>query len=138
MNSGCYGTDISKILLSIKVIDEKGEEKEIPNKDINFCYRGSAIPKNYIILSAILKGSNSPKNSIEKKQKELIQRKKILNQARLKQGVVRLKMIVLKRHGNLLKNLDVKNFLLEMQKFQKNIVIFLLTMERQKLLISKR
>ena len=27
MNSGCYGTDISQILKSIKVIDEKGLEK---------------------------------------------------------------------------------------------------------------
>ena len=86
MNSGCYGTDISKILLSIKVLDEKGEEKEIPNKDINFCYRGSAIPKNYIILSAILKGSNSPKNSIEKKQRELIHRKKDSQPSQVKTG----------------------------------------------------
>ena len=28
MNSGCYGSDISKILSSIKIIDEKGKEKK--------------------------------------------------------------------------------------------------------------
>ena len=76
MNSGCYGSDISKILLSIKVIDEKGQEKEIKNEEIEFYYRGTDLPKNYIILSAILKGAIFSKNLISKKQDELIQKKK--------------------------------------------------------------
>ena len=76
MNSGCYGSDISKILLSIKVIDDKGNEKEIKNNEIKFYYRGTDLPKNYIILSAILKGTVSSKQLIEKKQEELIKRKK--------------------------------------------------------------
>jgi len=76
MNSGCYGSDISKILLSIKVIDEKGNEKEIKNDEIKFYYRGTDLPKNYIILSAILKGTVSSKKLIAKKQEELIKKKK--------------------------------------------------------------
>ena len=76
MNSGCYGSDISEILLSIKIIDEQGNEKEIKHDEIKFYYRGSNLPKNYIILSAILKGNISSKPLIAKKQKELIQRKK--------------------------------------------------------------
>ncbi len=76
MNSGCYGTDISEILVSIKVIDEKGLEKEIDNNQIEFFYRGTNLPKNYIIISAKLKGIISSKKLIEKKQKELIQKKK--------------------------------------------------------------
>jgi len=110
MNSGCYGTDISKILLSIKVIDEKGEEKEIPNKDINFCYRGSAIPKNYIILSAILKGSNSPKNSIEKKQRELIQRKKDSQPSQVKTGGSTFKNDSTKKAWQLIKESGCEKF----------------------------
>ena len=76
MNSGCYGSDISEILLSIKIMDEQGNEKEIKHDEIKFYYRGSNLPKNYIILSAILKGTISSKPLIAKKQKELIQRKK--------------------------------------------------------------
>ena len=34
MNSVCYGADISKILLSIKVIDDKGKEKEMTTEQI--------------------------------------------------------------------------------------------------------
>ena len=36
MNSGCYDYDISKVLISVKVIDiQKCIEKEIKREDIN-------------------------------------------------------------------------------------------------------
>lgn len=76
MNSGCYGTDISNILLSIKVINLNGEEKEIMSDKIKFHYRGTDIARDYIIVSAKLKGELSSKELIEKKQKELIEKKK--------------------------------------------------------------
>ena len=76
MNSGCYGSEISQILLSIQVIDNKGRQKEIKNDEIKFFYRGTNLPKNYIILSAKFKGIVSYKELIEKKQNELIQKKK--------------------------------------------------------------
>ena len=76
MNSGCYGSDISKILVSIKVIDNNGKEKEIKNDQIKFYYRGSNLSKNFIILSAILKGNISSKKIIEKRQNEYIEKKK--------------------------------------------------------------
>ena len=48
---------------------------------LNF-YRGTNLPKNYIILSAVLKGTISKKQLIEKKQEELIERKNNLNQVK--------------------------------------------------------
>ena len=40
MNSGCYHNDISKVLVSIKVIDNYDcKEKEIKREKINFIYR---------------------------------------------------------------------------------------------------
>ena len=86
MNSGCYGSDISEILSSIKIIDEKGKEKEIKNDEIKFFYRGTNIPKNYIILSAVLKGIISSKQLIERKQEELIERKKKSQPSQIKTG----------------------------------------------------
>ena len=86
MNSGCYGTDISQILKSIKVIDEKGLEKEIVKDEIEFFYRGSNLPKNYIIISAILRGITCSKDQIEKKQKELIRKKKLSQPNQIKTG----------------------------------------------------
>ena len=86
MNSGCYGSDISKILISIKIIDEKGQEKEIKKDAIKFFYRGTDIPKNYIILSAILKGIVSSKQLIEEKQEKLIEKKKESQPSQIKTG----------------------------------------------------
>ena len=86
MNSGCYDSDISKILLSIKVVDDKGYEKQIKRNKIKFFYRGSDLPKNYIILSVTLKGVISSKKIIEKKQEKLIQRKKKSQPSQIKTG----------------------------------------------------
>ena len=76
MNSGCYGSDMSKILLSVKIMDKNGDEKEIKNNNIKFLYRDTNLPKDYIITSAKLQGKKLPKDLIEKKQKELIEKKK--------------------------------------------------------------
>ena len=86
MNSGCYGSDISKILLSIKVLDKVGHEKEIKSDEIKFCYRGSDLPNNFIILSAKLKGMISSRKIIEKKQNDLINKKKETQPSQVKTG----------------------------------------------------
>ena len=61
MNSGCYGSDMSQILESIQIVDHNGKEKVIRKDEIKFFYRSTNIPENYIILSAILKGTISTK-----------------------------------------------------------------------------
>ena len=86
MNSGCYGSEISSILQSIKIIDEEGNEKKINNDEIQFYYRGTNLPKNQIIFSAILKGVISSKKLIAKKQDELIQKKKNSQPSQIKTG----------------------------------------------------
>ena len=76
MNCGCYGHEISENLISIMTINSAGNKKEILKKDINFFYRGSDLDKNLIILSAKFKGKAGNKNSITKKQLELLGNKK--------------------------------------------------------------
>ncbi len=86
MNSGCYGSEISEILMSIKVIDQNGIEKEIKRDEIKFFYRETDLSNNYIILSAVLKGISSSKKEIERKQEELIQKKKDSQPSKIKTG----------------------------------------------------
>ena len=69
MNSGCYGHDISKILLSVQAMDLNGNIKVIPSSKIKFHYRGSDLDNDLIFISATLKGSIINKNEIEKKMK---------------------------------------------------------------------
>jgi UDP-N-acetylmuramate dehydrogenase len=85
MNSGCYDSDISKFIISIKVLDKKKMiESEIKKEDIKFFYRGTDLSNDFIILSAKLKCSSGDKNEIEKVQNELIQRKKISQPSQIK------------------------------------------------------
>ena len=78
MNSGCYNNDISKVLVSVNTLDFKNcQEKEIKRNEIEFFYRGTNLPKELIITSVKLKGQLKSKDDIEKKQNELIERKKI-------------------------------------------------------------
>ena len=85
MNSGCYDNDISKVLLSIKAIHKNGlSEIEIKKEDIKFLYRGNNLPDDLIIISAKLKGTINKKNIIEKKQSDLISRKKTSQPSQIK------------------------------------------------------
>ena len=85
MNSGCYDNDISKVLLSIKAIHKNGlSEIEIKKEDIKFLYRGNNLPDDLIIISEKLKGSKKKKNIIEKKQSDLISRKKTSQPSQIK------------------------------------------------------
>ena len=108
MNSGCYGSDISKILVSIKVVDDKGKEKEINSDEISFYYRSTNLPENYIILSAILRGSVSSKKLIAKKQEELIQKKKESQPSRIKTGGSTFKNTNEKKAWMLIKESDLE------------------------------
>ena len=76
MNSGCYGEDISKILLSVQVMDFSGKVKVIYSKDINFSYRTCNLDNNFIFISATFRGKIDNKNNIQKKIRNLIERKK--------------------------------------------------------------
>ena len=85
MNSGCYGNDISKVLVSIKAIDINDcIEKEIKREEIEFFYRGNNLSTSLIITSVILKGLPNLKETIEKKQNEMIERKKISQPSQIK------------------------------------------------------
>jgi len=85
MNSGCYDNDISKVLLSIKAINKNElSEIEIKKEDIKFLYRGNNLSDDLIFISAKLKGSINKKDTIEKKQFDLISRKKTSQPSQIK------------------------------------------------------
>ena len=85
MNSGCYESDISKVLVSLKVIDiNECKEKEIKCDNIKFFYRGSNLADKFIITSVRLKGVIKSKSLIEKKQQEMIEKKKLSQPSQIK------------------------------------------------------
>ena len=86
MNSGCYGSDISKIVLSISIIDMNGEIKIINNKDINFSYRHTSLTKNQIITNIEMKGSFLEKQKILEIMKNLKNKKDTDQPQKIKTG----------------------------------------------------
>ena len=86
MNSGCYGGDISKVVLSVTVIDMNGEIKIISNKDINFSYRHSSLTKNQIITNIEMKGSFLEKKKILEIMKNLKNKKDSEQPQKIKTG----------------------------------------------------
>ncbi len=76
MNSGCYGEDISQILLSVQVMDLEGKIRVIKSSEIDFFYRGSNLDNNLIFISATLKGKKENKSKIKSKIEKLINKKK--------------------------------------------------------------
>ncbi len=85
MNSGCYDGDISKVLVSIRVIDiDSCEESEIKSENIDFFYRKTNLPENFIITSVKLKGKAESKENILKKQKNFVEKKKLSQPSQIK------------------------------------------------------
>ena len=76
MNSGCYGYDISKVFLSLKAMNLRGELKSFNKEEIKFIYRGTNLAEDLIILSVVLQGESGKKNNIKDKQISLINKKK--------------------------------------------------------------
>ena len=76
MNSGCYGEDISKILISVQVMDLSGKLKVAHSSDIKFSYRGCNLDNSLIFISATFKGKNDSNPNIQKKIINLVERKK--------------------------------------------------------------
>lgn len=68
-NAGCFGREISDVLISAKVIDGKGEIFTAENKDFHFSYRHSDFPADWIVTEVNLhyekKNSDEVKALIE-------------------------------------------------------------------------
>ena len=84
MNSGCYEEDISKILVSLQVMDFNGNIKIIKSSNIKFNYRGSDLDENLIFISATFKGKKDNKSKIEKKMNIFKKKKDIAQPSKIK------------------------------------------------------
>jgi len=76
MNSGCYGEDISKILVSVQAMGLNGKVKVIYSSDIKFSYRRCGLDNSLIFISATFRGKKDSNLNIQKKIINLVERKK--------------------------------------------------------------
>ena len=110
MNTGCYGEDVSKILHSIKVIDNQGDTKEILANDIKFSYRSTNLTENFIITSVKLIGEFSLKKKIFEKQEAMVEKKKKSQPGQVKTCGSTFKNPKNKKAWELIKESNCENF----------------------------
>ena len=84
MNSGCYGEDISKILISVQVMDLNGKLRIIDKSNIKFSYRNCNLDENLIFISASFSGLNGKNKNIKKKITKLTIQKKNTQPSKIK------------------------------------------------------
>lgn len=71
MNAGAYGTEMSDILLSARVMDRRGKRHILTPDDLQFSYRHSAIADDMICLSVRLKGTPGRKSDIARRMRQI-------------------------------------------------------------------
>lgn len=86
MNGGCYGSDISQILVSATALDFEGNLFEIKNFDFGFFYRGNKITKKFIFVEALLKGVKSTVENVAAKISEFGEQREKAQPIRAKTG----------------------------------------------------
>ena len=86
MNSGCFNREFKDITVSVQLVDYFGKIFTIHSNKINFSYRSVDFPKDYIFLSATLKGYRENKKNIENKIKEIKNKKEIAQPSKIKTG----------------------------------------------------
>jgi len=77
MNAGAYGSEISNNLVSVKVIDLKGNQKTYMKQDIDFDYRYSSFKKDELIIEAKFQFQKGNLDIINKNQSDASSKRKL-------------------------------------------------------------
>ena len=84
MNCGCYGHEISKLVISVDTVTFNGQPKSFSKDQIKFFYRGSDFGEPVIITNVKLKGIKGEKKEIEEKQNKFLDQKKKSQPSKIK------------------------------------------------------
>ena len=75
MNAGCYGNYIGDYVRSIEGVNKSGKIIRLSEENLQFKYRCSSLPNDFIVTSAILKPKIEEKGVIEAKMKEMLSKR---------------------------------------------------------------
>ncbi len=75
MNAGCYGNYIGDYVQSIQGVDRSGKLFQVGRESLQFKYRSSSFPKNFIITSTIVKPKKEKQSFIEEKMTKMVSKR---------------------------------------------------------------
>ncbi len=71
MNAGAYGRETKDVLIWAEAVDRKGRLHRLSNEALGFVYRNSALPKDWIVLRAALRGTPGEAAPIGRRMREI-------------------------------------------------------------------
>jgi UDP-N-acetylmuramate dehydrogenase len=71
MNAGAYGGEMKDVVASARAVAPDGTIHELDNAALGFAYRGCAVPRDWIFLSARLSGLRTPHEAIARRMDEI-------------------------------------------------------------------
>ncbi|MDH5749681.1 MAG: UDP-N-acetylmuramate dehydrogenase [Rhodospirillales bacterium] len=71
MNAGCYGSEMKDVTVSAQALDRVGNIHELELKDLEFSYRHSGVPEDWIFTGARLRGKSSTPKEVDRRMIEI-------------------------------------------------------------------
>jgi len=75
-NAGSFGREIKDLIVSVTVIDRRGEIKTLHQREIGFSYRSSNLPSDLIILNACIRLTHGDEGIISREINRFLQIKR--------------------------------------------------------------
>ena len=76
MNAGCYGNYIGDYVQRVEGVNKSGKFIRMNRENLQFKYRSSRLPKNFIVTSVILRPIRTKTGTIEEKMIEMLSKRK--------------------------------------------------------------
>ena len=71
MNAGAYGSEIGEVLISASAVDENGRRQNLAPDELQFGYRRSGLPENWICTGVKLSGEAEAPETIARRMDEI-------------------------------------------------------------------
>ena len=71
MNAGAYGAEIRDVIVDARAVDGDGRLRDLAPADLGFGYRSSAVPWDWIFVSARLRGQPGDRAAIARRTEEI-------------------------------------------------------------------
>ena len=75
MNAGCYGNYIGDYVQSVEGVNKSGKFIRMNRENLQFKYRSSRLPKNFIVTSVIVRPIRTKTGTIEEKMIEMLSKR---------------------------------------------------------------
>jgi len=86
MNAGCYGREIKDIFVEATAVDGKGNSHVLAAADMNFVYRKTGVPEDFIFVEAVFQGEQGDPTEIKARMNALVEQRENTQPVKSKTG----------------------------------------------------